>query len=83
MAGDIRQFFGGIKSIQRGILTNASPTATLSPAVDTTKTELRHLGTNGSVSSNNVQLVLTNSTTVTATSSGTWQVSWELTEYYA
>lgn len=84
--------FSGIKSIQRGTIAltgAASNTATLSPAVDTTKTELRFLGftTNvaGALNESMCKVVLTNSTTVTATkdsASNNASVSWEITEYY-
>lgn len=88
------QFRGGIKSVQRGIITitaaNTSVTATIS-AVNTAKTELRYLG-GGNYDSNLGavfgRVVLTNSTTITASpsSSGTLNgnviVSWELTEWY-
>lgn len=76
---------GGIKSIQRGVitLTGGAGTATISP-VNTNKTELRHLGSqSGSAGTGNGTLVLTNSTTVTAASSyATGTVSWELTERF-
>lgn len=77
---------GSIKSTQRGVisLTAGSGTATLSPAVDTSKTQLRHLGASStSTIQGNATLVLTNSTTVTASwGSVTGTVSWELTEYH-
>lgn len=80
----------GIKSIQRGVITIAnaasSGTATVA-AVNMAKTELRHDGQN-SVSASQADgiatLVLTNSTTVTASRAGTsgaTPVSWELTEW--
>lgn len=88
------QFRGGIKSIQRGTITittnNTSATATIS-AVNTAKTELRYLGGgNYDIAPGAVfgRIVLTNSTTITASpsSSGTLNasviVSWELTEWY-
>lgn len=85
---------GGIKSIQRGVITitsgNTTATATIT-AVDTSKTELRFLGGSGTdgagAVSNIPRVALTNSTTITATTgfatsgSGSF-VSWELTEYY-
>lgn len=84
------QFFSGgmsIKGIQRGTIaaTTSGVTATIT-AVNTAKTELRFLGGSGNdgVSQYAVvpRLVLTNSTTITATTSaGTATVSWELTEY--
>ena len=86
------QFSSGIKSTQRGVillsgvLTN---TATLSPAVDTSKTQLRMLGwsvTGATLDATMfTHVTLTNSTTVTATrggSGGNVSVSWEITEYY-
>ena len=82
---------GSLKSIQRGVIfingAVNSATATLSPAVDTAKTTLRCLG----VSSDNTAfslsayVVLTNSTTVTATRNnptGVTGVSWEAVEVY-
>lgn len=80
---------GIIKSIQRGTTSitagNSSATSTIS-AVDTSKAELRYLGrvvtsTGGDVSG---RLVLTNSTTITATREGTigtTSLSWEVTEF--
>ena len=79
-----------IKSVQRGVivLAGASGTATIT-AVNTAKTELRYLGmTTNSAADMTVslmRLVLTNSTTITATCQSPGvspQVSWELTEYY-
>lgn len=93
------QFVGGggggatIKAIQRGTISistgNTSATATIT-AVDTAKTELRFLGGSGYDASGTVatipRIVLTNSTTVTATVFNAVagvgvSVSWELTEY--
>lgn len=81
----------GIKSIQRGVITMADPataaTATIQ-AVNTLKTELRFLGTSSNSGTSNAgfgKVVLTNSTTVTASRDGTngnCSISWELTEYY-
>jgi hypothetical protein len=78
-----------IKSIQRGIIGipngSTSATATIT-SVNTSKTELRYLGYN--YASTNIQsaLTLTNSTTVTASlpsnAAATFNVYWELTEYY-
>lgn len=89
MAGDISQFFGGIKSIQRGVIviTGAVTSNTGSvTSVDMNKTQLRTLGSSiGSAANEIGYLVLTNATTITATraaSSGTTVVSWELTETY-
>lgn len=79
-----------IKSIQRGVivLTGVSGTATIT-AVNTAKSELRYLGMKTSSAADMtislMQVVLTNSTTITATayvSGGSPMVSWELTEYY-
>lgn len=73
----------GVKSIQRGVVTvTTSPaTATISPAVDVSKSTLRFLGSSGT---DGVRLELTNSTTITAyksTSIGPApDVSWELEE---
>lgn len=81
----------GVKQIQRGTISISSATsntATLSPAVDTTRTELRVLGQSLSAddSTYSARTVLTDSTTVTATrvnaGSATTVVSWEITEYY-
>ena len=92
------QFAGGgggatIKSIQRGVISIASSaysgTATIT-AVDTSKTELRFLGGSGLDPvgvQQTTRIVLTNSTTITATvlypvySGTTGNASWELTEY--
>jgi hypothetical protein len=67
---------------------NTSNTSTLSPALaDTSKCELRHLGANSvtnGVSSSNVRVEITNTTTVTAIRSVTDEdivVGWELTEW--
>lgn len=81
----------GIKSVQRGTIaittTGSSWSATIS-AVNTAKAELRPLG-GGFVSGVGYIapiLVLTNSTTVTATTPGSsgnaMTVGWEITEYY-
>lgn len=83
-----------IKSIQRGTLsisgTNNAATATIS-SVNPAKTELRFLGANpiasASVNEGMVYIVLTNSTTITASrqfggNGNTPIVSWELTEYF-
>jgi 1-aminocyclopropane-1-carboxylate deaminase/D-cysteine desulfhydrase-like pyridoxal-dependent ACC family enzyme len=89
---NLSQFAGGsIKSIQRGVISmtsggSTSGTATLSPSVDTTKTELRVLGCTADTSSLDLaRAVLTNSTTVTATRPSTTSntvISWEITERY-
>lgn len=89
---NISQFGGGaIKSIQRGTInaTAGGATATIS-AVNTSKTELRFLGGGDYMGVTGypvfARVVLTNSTTVTATASnsngGICTVSWELTEFY-
>ena len=82
-----------IKSTQRGVIVipngTSSATATIS-AVNTAKSELRFLGstgTNGASPTGYVtsRIQLTNSTTLTAESSGiayNHALSWELTEYY-
>lgn len=80
-----------IKAIQRGTISipsgSTSATATIT-AVDMSKTELRFLGgsTYDSAPASFIpRVVLTNTTTITATISGTGLVncvtSWELTEY--
>lgn len=81
---------GSIKLIQRGVLSisggSTTGTATVT-AVDTGKAILSLLGAENST--NDVQqrpfLVLTNSTTITATRSittGNQQVAWQLVEYH-
>jgi hypothetical protein len=87
-ASTFLQWFGTIKSTQRGTIdmdNGTSKTATIT-SVDTSKTQLRWLGGTAAASGTFIgqQLVLTNSTTVTATaaSASTGFVSWELTEYY-
>ncbi len=81
---------GGVKSIQRGVITisgGTSATATIS-AVVTAKTELRFLGGSGNDSVSQYAIIpriaLTNTTTITATAelTTTATVSWELTEFY-
>jgi hypothetical protein len=81
----------GVKSIQRGtiVITNTvSATATLSPAVNPAKTELRYLGNSNAAAdpSGFPYLYLTNGSTVTASklnsnNTGT-TVSFEITERY-
>lgn len=86
---------GGIKSIQRGTITISgtalTATATIT-AVDTAKSELRHLGVSSNPPASTIdheyalRLSLTNSTTITATraaapNSTSAIVSWELTEW--
>lgn len=77
---------GVIKSIQRGTVTTAAGTATLSAAVDTAKAFVNLLGY--STSSNDNQsmprLALTNATTVTITAGGTngATASYEVVEFY-
>lgn len=92
---NISQFgSGGVKSIQRGVISIASSaysgTATIT-AVDTSKTELRFLGGSAldpAAVQQTARIVLTNSTTITATvlsavyPGQTGYVSWELTEFY-
>jgi hypothetical protein len=93
----LNQFVGNrIKSIQRGTISigavSTSATATIT-SVDTTKSILIQLGSNGaqnntySVSSTDGYLVLTNATTITANKgvSGTSNiviVSYQIVEYY-
>ncbi len=89
----LAQFTGSRpKSIQRGTISmtsggSTSGTATIT-SVDTTKTELRFLGSSNDFVGDTTQIsrvVLTNATTVTASRSGTngtTVVSWELTEFY-
>jgi hypothetical protein len=90
-------FGGGIKSIQRGLISiatiNSTATATISP-VNTSKSILYFLGNSTAFSldlSNSINrmayLTLTNSTTITASgaiafSSAPMAVSWQLVEYY-
>lgn len=75
-----------VKSIQRGLITSGGPatvTATIT-AVVTAKSELRFLGGSPAAGLGSPILVLTNSTTITASVLGGsgGQVSWELTESY-
>lgn len=80
-----------VKSIQRGEITLAfaaggTGTATIS-AVVPAKSELRFLGSSPGTTMEAARIVLTNSTTITATrgtiaSSSTVIASWELTERY-
>ena len=89
--------FGGraIKSVQRGILTIASSSATGTAtitSVDTNKSVLRFLsyttGWSANVEGLRIpRIILTNSTTVTGTrafavTDETLNISWDLTEYY-
>lgn len=82
MAGDISQFFGGIKSIQRGT-TNASVTVA---ATDMNKSVLITTGAASSTNSaENASLIQTASTTLTYSKgslSGTPVVAWQLVEFY-
>lgn len=77
-----------IKSIQRGVISVTTTTATITiTAVNPIKTELRMLGqTSGSSDTTGlVQIILTNATTITANKAGTGvtaNASWELTERY-
>ena len=82
---------GQTKSIQRGVLGIAAASFSASAAVaavNTAKAELRFLGQTSAgtdVTGSRAHVVLTNSTTVTATKSGNStaaEVSWELVEYY-
>lgn len=88
MSGNISDFQlgGAFKPMQRGVisLTSGTGTATIT-AVDTTKARLRHLGLSAGSSTvyGNGTLVLTNSTTITATiTTGSGAISWELEELY-
>lgn len=78
------------KQILRGTIVVAgatSATATISVA-NIAKCELRYLGNTGESDTNDqdmVRIVLTNTTTITATkqvATGTTTTSWELTEFY-
>lgn len=90
MANASSLFGGRIKSIQSGLINiggvGTTNTATLSPSVNTSKSLLMHLGARGASSADaDITLVLTNSTTVTATRtgpSGGGFVSFQLVEYY-
>ena len=82
---------GGIKSIQRGQLSigsGAGDAAATISAVDTTKTELRFLGSYTAFNPpiEPVAVYLSSSTTVGAqrlnVTATTLNVSWELTEWY-
>lgn len=88
----IEYFPGVIRAVQRGYIdmtTNTSATATLSPAVVLAKSELDYLGniTKYGTSSNNIYsatVVLTNTTTVTATvpnAAGAMHVGWQVTQF--
>ena len=83
-----------IKSIQRGVIAvGFTATATIT-AANTSKAELRCLGSKGTWTAANgswngntsAYVTLTNSTTITATSTGQENanggVAWELTEFY-
>jgi len=82
----------GIKSIQRGTISlavgAATATATLSPSVNTAKSELRYTGFYGTTGDSIIaaHLFLTNGTTVTATKANATNigssVSFEVTERY-
>ena len=65
---------GQIKSIQRGVI--ASPGTATITSVNTSKSLLAYLG----ASATGAYVVLTNSTTVTAT--GAANVSYQVVEYY-
>ena len=90
MANASALFGGRIKKIYQGVIsitgTGTTHPATLSPAVDTNKSILFHLGGRGASSADaDITLVLTNSTTVTATRSGpsgAGAVSYQVVEYY-
>ena len=88
MSGNSLSFgIGGspIKFIERGVITIAAGvgSATLTQAVDTTKSVLSHLGVNLSSGIGSATLVLTNSTTINAAmAGGTGTVAWQLVEHY-
>ena len=77
----------GIKSIQRGTISLSTGSATVTiTAVNTAKTELRHLGIASGTAdlSGFARITLTNSTTITANTNSVVAtvVNWELTERY-
>lgn len=73
---------GGVKSIQRGVISISGGTGSATiTSVDTSKTELRCLGFSGGALGAQAHIVLTNATTITATGSAS-AISWELTERY-
>lgn len=82
MSGDISQFFGGIKSIQRGT-TSANVTVT---GTDMNKSVLIITGAASSTSNpENASLIQTASTTLTynkGSLSGSPVVAWQLVEFY-
>lgn len=74
-----------IKSIQRGVISGATGSTATITAVVTAKSELRMLGFSTSNVDNTAspKIVLTNTTTITmTTSAGSAAASWELTERY-
>lgn len=86
---------GTLKRIDRGVITiptlTQTGTYTLSPAVDTAKSTLRLLGSNGTsggapLGTSWPYVVLTNSTTITARretgNADVLYVSWELEEVF-
>ena len=91
---NMSKFLGGqIKSIQRGSINMASAssaTATLSPAVDTSKTIVTHLGgflKNGATQYYMGRLELTNTTTITCIAATILDatsniVNYQIVEYY-
>jgi hypothetical protein len=77
---------GSIKSIQRGVVSAASPAlVTISP-VNTNKAVLSFLGgnTGGTALSNLPYIALTSATVLTVSASGynTSTLSWQIVEYY-
>ena len=97
MSGITSTVPGGIKSIQRGVISGAAPfngtTSTLGTSVDTSKSVITFLGANTVVSAgtggiSDGRVVLTNGTTVTGyaftTATGTYTLSigYQVTEYY-
>ncbi len=72
---------GGVKSIQHGTIALSaagSETDTIS-SVDVDKSYVLH---NGNVGSYSAYMVLTNTTTVTATSSGALTIAYTVVEHY-
>lgn len=74
----------GIKSIQRGVITMSAINVNAAiAAVNTAKAELRFLGVDNAPG---VRLILSNATTVSATTASintpAAVVAWELTEWY-
>jgi hypothetical protein len=84
----IEYYPGVIKSIQRGLISGGSSTATIT-SVDITKSELEIIGIQGDNSNfagtvSVARLVLTNATTVTSTAGGAAGIvlAFQVTEWY-